>query len=136
MFNEDLKIGELAQDYVADILSDHFNREVFTSTDLAYDLYLDNGRKIEVKYNRMTEKTGNVAFEYEYKGKPSGIKKSPAHYWVYLIGGTVYLTTRDKLLLWFLHNHNDCKKVTGGDGNHSKLILLNMKQFNEVFTRI
>ena len=41
--------------------------------------------KVEVKTDRLTEKTGNVYIEYESRGKPSGIVTSQADYWVYKI---------------------------------------------------
>ena len=43
------------------------------------------GKKVEVKTDRMTHKTGNVFIEYESRGKPSGIATTDADYWVYRI---------------------------------------------------
>lgn len=68
MFNKnythDLKFGEMKEKELADIL---LNQE------------------IEVKTDKMFCKTGNVAVEYESRGKPSGISKTKAKYWVFIL---------------------------------------------------
>lgn len=67
-FKHDLEFGEKAEDWVNDI----FN----------------GGKKIEVKYDRKSHKTGNVFIEYESRGKKSGILATDADYWIYKIEGT------------------------------------------------
>ena len=64
-FTHDLNFGESGEDWV---------NEIFTK-----------GKKVEVKTDRLTHKTGNVFIEYESRGKPSGIATTDADYWVYKI---------------------------------------------------
>ena len=54
-FKYDLVVGELKESELSDILSNS---------------------KIEIKYDLMAHKTGNVFVEYESRGKPSGISKT------------------------------------------------------------
>lgn len=64
-FTHDLNFGESGEDWVNEIFA--------------------KGKKVEVKTDRMTHKTGNVFIEYESRGKPSGIATTDADYWVYKI---------------------------------------------------
>lgn len=43
------------------------------------------GKKIEVKTDRITQRTGNVFIEYESRGKDSGLTTTKADYWVYCL---------------------------------------------------
>jgi hypothetical protein len=62
-FTHDLDFGESGEDWLHKIFND--------------------GSLVEVKTDRIAHKTGNIFIEYESRGKPSGIAKTTAHYWVY-----------------------------------------------------
>jgi hypothetical protein len=57
---------------------------------IAFLLHMQNGDLIEVKRDMWVSKTGNVAIEYEYKGKPSGIAATRALWWAILLNGDAY----------------------------------------------
>ena len=60
-FDIDLKYGQIREKRVADLFK---------------------GGKVEVKTERSWwRKTGNIAIEYEFRGKPSGIDKTEAKWW-------------------------------------------------------
>ncbi len=42
-------------------------------------------KQIEIKTDRITQRTGNVFVEFESRGKESGILKTTALYWVFCI---------------------------------------------------
>jgi len=64
-FDIDLKYGQIREKRVADLLK---------------------GGKVEVKTERSWwRKTGNIAVEYEYRGKPSGIDKTEAKWWFQIL---------------------------------------------------
>ena len=64
-FDFDLKYGQIREKRVAELLKDG---------------------KVEVKTERSWwRKTGNVAIEYEYRGKPSGIDKTEAKWWFHIL---------------------------------------------------
>ena len=65
-FKYDLKIGQLGEELLNDILQN---------------------KKIEVKRDSWVYKSGNIAIEYESRGKPSGIAKSEADYWSFIFSG-------------------------------------------------
>ena len=63
-FKYDLEIGKEGETIVHKILS---------------------GKKLEVKRDSWTGRTGNLAIEYESRGKPSGISTTEAEYWVFVL---------------------------------------------------
>lgn len=63
-FKFDLQIGQIAEREIADIFS---------------------SKKIEVKTDFMAQETGNVAIEFQSRGKPSGIAVTQADYYAYCL---------------------------------------------------
>ena len=88
--------------------------------------------KVEVKTDRLTEKTGNVYIEYESRGKPSGIVTSQADYWVYKVSeGRAISIEKEELkrkLRELVKNKKARMGVKGGDNNTSLGILVNIKE--------
>jgi hypothetical protein len=92
-------------------------------------------QKIEVKRERdLWAETGHIAFEYLYKGEPSGVSSTKADWWAHILtlNGkpvSVLLFPVDKLRkrLRTMLDSGRAKTVSGGDGNHSSLILVNLK---------
>ena len=110
-FKYDLEFGEIREQRVADILLN---------------------QKIEVKTERgQWVKTGNIAIEYEYRGKPSGIATTQSAYWFHVleIDGEEFCTLMLKtdILKKLLKTAKNTKTVMGGDDKQSKLVLLPIK---------
>ena len=64
-FDLDLKYGQIREKRIDDFLK---------------------GAKIEVKTERSWwRKTGNIAIEYEFRGKPSGIDKTESKWWFHVL---------------------------------------------------
>ena len=101
-----------------------------------YDFWFIKDDKItyvEVKSERYASITSNLAIEFEYKGKPSGISITKADYYVYYIlhtmNGTVqgdikkeecYIIPTDVLK----DVASRCRIAQGGDGYNSKMYLV------------
>lgn len=66
-FPHDVKVGEVGEKFV---------EAIFSSPDI----------KLEVKKDDWTVKTGNIAIEFECRGKPSGILVTRADFWCHVIG--------------------------------------------------
>ena len=63
-----------------------------------WDLFIpEKDIGVEVKSDRMSTVTGNVAIEYSYGGEPSGIEATQAKWWAYV--------TEDKLY-WIITGFN------------------------------
>ena len=112
-FQYDLEFGEIREKRVADIFLK---------------------KKIEVKTERgIWTKTGNIAIEYEWNGKPSGITTTQAEYWCHIleIEGMEFciLFIKTDVLKTLLKTVENTRTVMGGDDNLSKLVLLPIREF-------
>ncbi len=109
-FDIDLKYGQVFEQKVADMLQHS---------------------KIEVKTERdMWKCTGNIAIEFESRGKPSGIATTEAEYWFHnlAIDKDIVMTLvfPTKILRNYIAQTMP-RIVSGGDNNTSRLYLLNLQ---------
>ena len=92
-------------------------------------LYELLGKKIEVKRDSWVYKSGNIAIEYESRGKPSGIAKSEADYWSFIFSGgyedeiiVIIKSSRLKIICREYYKKGKVKSM--GDNNTSKAVLI------------
>jgi hypothetical protein len=97
-FKEDLKIGQKAEGKLATIL-------------------LKGGGDIEVKSDQRAHTTHNIYVEFSYKGKPSGIANSEAHWWAYEVQGRYYLLRIEDLQKLVERAKLEGRVRRGGDYN-------------------
>ena len=102
-FRYDLKLGNIKEEEVAEIFAN---------------------KNIEVKYDQLSLKTGNIFVEYESRGKKSGISKSEAEYYCYAFGDTFHLVKTQDLKDRCRKYLGTSRDTYGGDNNSSKGILL------------
>jgi hypothetical protein len=102
-FRYDLKLGNIKEEELAEIFAN---------------------KKIEVKYDQLSLKTGNIFVEYESRGKKSGISKSEAEYYCYAFGDTFHLVKTQDLKDRCRKYLGTSRDTYGGDNNSSKGILL------------
>ena len=110
-FRYDLEIGRIAEKKLADILEN---------------------KKIEIKYDLLASKTGNIAIEYKCRNKLSGISITESDYYCYIIANTqcqdIYImieTNKLKELCRKYYLMNKIKKL--GDNNLSKAVIIPLK---------
>jgi hypothetical protein len=137
-FDSDLNTGLKAERAVIKKLQKEMPtlKQVQVGSD--YDLIDDNGYTIEVKYDKLSEKTPNVGIEFRCNGKLSGIATTKAMEWVHIFnldGEWVYARAPIHRLKSFLRsNQGVLNIVDGGDGNRAKLALVNKDDFANHFT--
>lgn len=103
-FKYDLKLGQIAEEQIADILSN---------------------KKIEVKRDFKSHRTGNVFIEYECRGARSGISVTESDYYCLIISDHQFITISTEKLKELCRGYINTKRdVLGGDNNLSKGILL------------
>jgi hypothetical protein len=107
-FKYDLKLGQIKEKELGDILND---------------------KSIEVKTDLQAAETGSVFVEYESRGKLSGISKSEADYYCFVVSKDSFILIKTEKLKdkcrKFLNTNLD---TVGGDNNTSKGILLPLLQ--------
>ena len=92
------------------------------------------GAKIELKTEQhLWEKTGNIAIEYECRGKPSGIAVTEAQFWAHELRRenqtVVYIMTEVEALKRVCRKYyQEGKIISGGDDNASRLILIPLQE--------
>ena len=139
--------GENAEDSVAKILSHQW--DVYKASDLESGAFSDwdlsvaqlgTGYEVftvEVKYDEMQEKTGNIAIEIynPRSGKPSGLTATKATLWCHVLQDSAWITSVEKLKKF-------CEEVSpfksfnsAGDGNAS-ILLYKTEDILTIFNRI
>ena len=110
-FDIDLKYGQIFENKLSDIFKN---------------------KKVEVKTERnMWRKTGNIAFEYECRGKMSGISVTQADWWCHILAddeevNAMLMVPTDKMKT--LARKHFKKKKIGGDDKQSKFVLIPLKE--------
>lgn len=102
-FRHDLEVGQIAEKEIGELLSD---------------------KKIEIKKDMLAKKTGNVFVEYMSRGKVSGVDRSEADYYCFVVESLIIfipLAELKELIKPFKKTKRD---VRGGDNNTSRGILL------------
>ena len=137
-FYKDLEIGELVEQKVIDLLKkDYPTIKALKEYNSGFDLVDDNGYTVEVKFDRLSEKTPNTAFEYLYKSSPSGISTSKALDWAQILyfnnNWIISIINTDQLRMFLKNNWEHLEKINGGDNNDSRLILINKTDFLDNF---
>ena len=87
---------------------------------------------VEVKRDSWVSRSGNIAIEYESRGKPSGIATTKADYWIIIFSGEyqdkvmwVFETQLLKKVSREYFKKSNVKKVVFDDNEIKKLILKN-----------
>ena len=120
-FQNDLQVGEAGESFVSSI-------------------FKDKKVKLEVKKDDWTVRTGNIAIEFECRGKPSGIQVTEADFWCHVIGHYFILVFPvDFLKRVFQDLRTDERYVkemgdpNGNGGRVSKAILIPWRRLLEMF---
>jgi hypothetical protein len=126
-FLNDLRVGKDAQEALKQKLLILGFANISENNDIAYDLLADE-IKIEVKFDKYEERSGNIAIEFfnTKSNKPSGITATKADLWCHILqkdgSYLIYLTSTVKLKDFIEKNKPFRIIESGGDGNASLLL--------------
>lgn len=125
-FKQDLELGEHYQSICLELF-EHEKAEIMKGNFKPYDLWLENeGERVtmEVKSDRLTLGTGNIAIEFECSGKPSGITTTEADHWVYfVIGSRDYYLIPTMEIMKAITERRFTRTARGGDGWRANMYL-------------
>lgn len=83
-FHTDLDRGLAIEQKVLDILQSKYPSSTLINAYKGYDIWIPEiNKSIEVKYDPMSNKTGNYVVEIEMSGKLSALMTTTASYWVF-----------------------------------------------------
>lgn len=145
IFSKDLAVAQRTEEKIAEVLSRVTGSTIKMLNDNRdYDILMERkGRDyyIEVKEDFMAAKTGNIAVEYECRGKPSGISTSKSDVYAYMIHESnvkqvLYLTDTKKLKE-AINKRMFFREVSGGDaGSNTRMYLFRKDVFTGMSTKI
>ncbi len=132
-FVKDLANAKVVEKEFVEVLSKKITiDDIDFCNDFRYDVLIKSeGRstRYEVKHDIMSCKTGNLALEYECRGKPSGIDRTEADVWVYKLGYSFYSMPVGKLKE-LISKESYFRKVVGGDSGSNTNNILYLFEFN------
>lgn len=142
-FNRSLALGGAAEEFVKKIfalagISCLANTSSSRSNLVKYDLCCDGQWRftVEVKFDVMEAKTGNVAVEYfnTKQGKPSGILATEANLWVYVLNNplTAWACQTSALKRFFESAKPYREIASGGDDNAA----MKLYRREEIFSKV
>ena len=86
-FQKDLEIGLDIEERVLAILRKKYPSASLINAFKGYDIWIPEiDKAVEVKYDPMSQETGNIVVEIEMYDKPSGLMATQADYWVFYDG--------------------------------------------------
>ncbi|PIY10223.1 MAG: hypothetical protein COZ18_06480 [Flexibacter sp. CG_4_10_14_3_um_filter_32_15] len=133
-FDKDLIDGLDAENSVKSLLKKKYkvsDDDIVSSTTKEFDIKIKSlNLTFEVKNDLMAEKTGNIAIEFESRGKPSGVSTTKADYWVYKFSNMFYIIERTVLVNELVNKGNYSRIVNGGDyGSNTMMYLVKVEAF-------
>ena len=129
-FREDLEFGKNYERKYEFMLNKKFGKTIRPAPDKVfkdYDYHFENA-SVEIKADRMVEKTGNFFIEFECNNRSSGISATKSTHYLLINASRddeYYLVDTHTLIS--IANEENCRVVCGGDNNNSKGFLLNKK---------
>jgi len=145
IFSKDLEVATKTEEKIAEVLARVTGSTIKRlNNNRDYDILIERkGRDfyIELKEDFMAAKTGNIAVEYECRGKPSGISTSKSDVYAYLVHESA---TKQSLFLTDVKKLKDAinkrmffREVSGGDaGSNTRMYLFKKHVFTEMSTKI
>ena len=127
MFSDDLKTGQEKEKEVADIYRE-LGLDVIESVGVDKDKDLKVSGQLEVKYDRLTHKTGNIAIELKCRGKLSGLSTTKSNAWVITTDEGAWACPTESLKRWvrdICHDtYGEWRLTPAGDNLESEVCLL------------
>lgn len=127
-FVSDLKFGQMTEEYVSELLKETIGKKLKKVENKSCDLKTEI--KIEIKTDRLSRDTGNVAIELSCSDKPSGISATKADVWVWKLEEDCFYWAFTKDIKRYLKKYeNKYKVVKGGDGYRVSMAIVSLLDF-------
>lgn len=119
-FDLDLNFGQIYEEKVRDIFEGDGSIEVKTERDI-------------------WQKTGNIAIEIRYRGKPSGISSTDAKWWIHILSNDndietalMFKVEKLKKKIKQMVMLGMARIVIGGDNDNSEIVLLPIDKITNI----
>lgn len=127
-FNKDLQSNYAVEMEFKTLIESRKDVKTVTSNDnYKYDLKVEkrDGKSytLELKNDMLSAVTGNIGVEFESRGKPSGIARSEANWWVYKLSDGYWMISAAKLRKLIDDEKYFTIKSGGDEGSNTKMYL-------------
>lgn len=125
-FNRDLARGIKVEDLVLQRIQRKYPKAYrIEGYCKEYDLWIPEVEKgIEVKYDPMSNRTGNIVVEIEMFGKPSALMATKADHWIFYDDNVFVSITPSEIKNCIKENNLQTVKFTGKGDQHPKIAYL------------
>jgi hypothetical protein len=125
-FATDLERGLEVERKVLKIIQKKYPQAQIVTALKEYDIWIPEIEKgIEVKYDPMSCKTGNIVIEFEMNGKPSALMATGADWWIFYDGEVVFSLTPREIIQVIFNKMLTYRMFTGiGDMFAKKAFLI------------
>ena len=125
-FNRDLDRGIKVEDLVLQRIQRKYPKAYrIEGYCKEYDLWIPEVEKgIEVKYDPMSNQTGNIVVEIEMFGKPSALMATKADHWIFYDDNVFVSITPSEIKNCIKENNLQTVKFTGKGDQHPKIAYL------------
>ena len=138
-FSADLAIGESVEEKFLNVIRNKYPSAVKIPNKFSdYDIFIpEKDLKIEVKYDKKSNETGNIVIEIEMFGKPSGLMATKADLWVFYDDKDFMVISPKDITYFLFVNQHIHKEILGlGDTQKKKAFLVPKDKLFEACTRI
>jgi hypothetical protein len=125
-FATDLERGLEVERKVLKIIQKKYPQAHIVTALKEYDIWIPEIEKgIEVKYDPMSCKTGNIVIEFEMNGKPSALMATGADWWIFYDGEVMFSITPREIIQVIFNKMLTYRMFTGiGDMFAKKAFLV------------
>jgi len=125
-FFDDLKRGITVEQTVLLAIQRKYPCAVLVNRHKGYDIWIPETHKsVEVKYDPMSNKTGNIVIEIEMYDKPSALMSTTADYWVFYDDNIFVVITPKEIVRCIFNLKLQYVEFTAkGDSNNKKAFLV------------
>lgn len=128
-FHADLDRGIQIEKKVLDILKNDYPSATIINGYKGYDIWIPEiSKSLEIKYDPMSNQTGNIVVEIEMSGKSSALLTTTADFWIFYDNKSFMIITPMKIVECIFKERLLYANFTGnGDKNSKKAFLVKKK---------
>jgi hypothetical protein len=124
-FDKDLARGIDVEQIVLSMIRKRYPCAVLVNAYHGYDIWVPEiNKSIEVKYDEMSNQTGNIVVEIEMSGKLSALMTTTADFWIFYDGEIFVRITPKKIIECIFLNKLRFVEFTGKGDLHKKKAFL------------
>lgn len=124
-FATDLKRGLAIEQKVLKVVQKKYPKAHIVTALKEWDIWVPELQKgIEVKYDPMSCKTGNIVIEFEMNGKPSALMATGADWWIFYDGEVMFSLTPREIIQVIFNKRLNFQMFTGVGDMYAKKAFL------------